>query len=87
MSVIIRNQQKYEGAYKSLDNVGNKVTLKAKKILVYKEVHEFFETAQSCFSYPLYELLLLDLHVEYRLISLYRSVTESNNFVQSQFCV
>ena len=45
------------GVYKSSENAGNKVTLKAKKILVYKEVHEFFETAQSCFSYPLYELL------------------------------
>ena len=43
MSVIIRNQQKYEGVYKSSKNAENKVTLKAKKILVYKNVHEFFE--------------------------------------------
>ena len=66
MSVIIRNQQKYEGVYKSSENVENvknayneedRVILGARKILMYIEVHEFFETAQSCFSYPLYELL------------------------------
>ena len=33
----------------------NKVIVKARKILVYKEVHEFSEPAKNRFRHPLYE--------------------------------
>ena len=32
------------------------MVLGAKKILVYKRVHEFFETTRNCSSSPLYEI-------------------------------
>ncbi len=63
MSVIIRNQQKYEGVYKSSENVENvknayneedRVILGARKILMYIEVHEFFEPTHNCSRFPLY---------------------------------
>ncbi len=38
-------------------NWENRVILGARKILMYKRVHEFFETTTNRSSFPLYELL------------------------------
>ena len=41
-------------------NWRNRVVLGARKILVYKEVHGFFETTLNCSSSPLYKFFTVD---------------------------